>query len=307
MRRLTILIALALALAACTGGDQAADVTIVAEGDEGAFAPGAAEEIEAFARESGSFDVSFDVPDERQVIRQASLQLEADDTRTTFDRIVAITEESGGFVSNATVYPVEGDDSQPQVVMTLRVPAQQLSATMAAIKGTATEVISESQSAQDVTEQYVDLTAQLTNLKALEVELRALLTEVRQQTDVDPDKLLRVFNEISLVRGQIEQIQGQLNYLDDVVALASLDVQLNPTMATPPIVDGGWEPLEVARDSLTQLVAGVQRLAGWGINFVVLVLPMLLMVLGVPVAVGLFTYRRWWRKEPARPEIPAES
>jgi hypothetical protein len=174
---------------------------------------------------------------------------------------------------------------------------------MNAIKSAATEVISESQDAQDVTEQYVDLEAQLTNLQALEVELRALLTEVRQQPNADPDKLLRVFNEISTVRGQIEQIQGQLNYLDDVVALAALDVSLSPTPAAVPIVEDTWEPVEVARDALRSLVTGLQGIADWGINFALYTLPMLILVLGPVLLIGFVFYRRWRRRRP--PAAPA--
>lgn len=315
MRKLTVLMVLAVVLAACAGGGDSEGgstgeifgLTGV-DGGQGR-ATGIGEEFDEndLTAQPGSVEVVFDVPDDRKVIRRASLQLEAEDTRKAFDEILRLTEASGGFVSDATVFPVEGEDEQPQVVMTLRVPADQLSATMTAIKGTADEVISESQGAQDVTEEYVDLTARLTNLEALEVELRALLEEVRKQPTADPDKLLRVFNEISVVRGQIEQIQGQLNYLDDVVALATLEVQLTPTVIAPPIVDDTWKPLEVARVSLTQLVVGLQRIADWGINFVILTLPTLLVVLGVPLAVGFFIYRRWRRNDRSGPSIPLES
>ena len=157
-------------------------------------------------------------------------------------------------------------------------------------------MISETQGAQDVTEEYVDLNAQLTNLEALEVELRALLEAVRKQPTADPDKLLRVFSEIAMVRGQIEQIQGRLNYLEDVVALATVEVQLTPTVVPPPIVDDEWKPVEVAREALTQLAVSLQRFAEWGINFVILTLPMLLIVMGLPIAVGIFVYRKWRRK-----------
>jgi hypothetical protein len=238
------------------------------------------------------------------------LELQADDTRAAFDRIVALAEAAGGFISNATVHPVDGEDDQPEVVVTLRIPADRLTATMGAIKDSVDEVISESQGAQDVTDQYIDLDARLTNLQALEVELRALLTEVRQQPDADPDELLRVFTEVSSVRGEIEQIQGQLNYLDDVIALASLDIRLTPTPAAVPIVEDTWEPVEVARDALRNLVSGVQGAADWGIHFVLFVLPMLILTLGLPVGVGLFAYRRWRRRRPPTgppSPVPTES
>jgi hypothetical protein len=163
---------------------------------------------------------------------------------------------------------------------------------MDSIKDSVEKVVSESQTADDVTDQFIDLEARLTNLEALEVELRALLTEVRQQPEADPDKLLRVFNEIANVRGQIEQIQGQLDYLEDVVDLATLSIGLTPTPAVVPIADDTWEPVEVARDALRNLVTGFQGVADWAIGFALYTLPMLLILLGVPGLVGLRSRRQ---------------
>jgi hypothetical protein len=219
-----------------------------------------------------------------------------------------LTEAAGGFVADATVHPVDGEEGQPSVTMTLRIPASELSRTMTSIKGAVEKVVSESQGAQDVTEQYIDLEARLTNLEALEVELRALLTEVRQQPEADPDKLLRVFNEISSVRGQIEQIRGQLNYLDDVVDLATLSIGLTPTPAVVPIVEDTWEPVEVARDALRSLVTGLQGVAGWAIHFALFTLPMLLLTVGIPLLIGFVVYRQWRkRRPPAAPSAPVPS
>jgi hypothetical protein len=316
MKRLTTILVLAVLLAACAGagGSGAEEFRDIAGGGEsGAASPAttAAAASEDVPSDEGAIGVDLDVAQDRKVIRQARLELQADDTRKAFDRIVALVEAEGGFVANANVYPVESEEDQPQVTMTLRVPASELNKVMAAIKGAVTKVLSESQDAQDVTAQYVDLEAQLTNLRALEVELRALLTEVREQPDADPDKLLRVFNEISSVRGQIEQIEGQLQYLDDVVDLATLEVGLTPTPAVVPIVEDTWEPVEVARDALRNLVTGLQTIADWGIGFALYGLPMLLLFIGPPLLIGWFVYRRWRRRRPptAPPTtpLPAES
>lgn len=151
------------------------------------------------------------------------------------------------------------------------------------------------------------------NLQALETELVALLAEVREQPDADPAKLLAVFNEVSRVRGEIEQLQGQLNYLNDVVALATLSVYLSPTPAAVPIVEDTWAPLEVARESLRNLVSGLQDIGEWGINFVLYTLPLLVLTLGIPLLVLYLVYR-WWKKrrrpappspEPIPPVLPA--
>ncbi len=178
---------------------------------------------------------------------------------------------------------------------------------MDGIKESVEKVVSEAQTADDVTEQFIDLEARLTNLEALEVELRALLTEVRQQPEADPDKLLRVFNEIAAVRGQIEQIQGQLDYLENVVDLATLTIGLTPTPAVVPIADDTWEPIEVARDALRNLVTGVQGVADWAIHFALYTMPMLLILLGVPAALGFYIYRRWRKRPPPAPAAPMPS
>jgi Domain of unknown function (DUF4349) len=310
MRKLIPALAMMIVIAACGGAQTAETFSEIGSGLDGKgqpvsqFGPGDEEVQPPTTVQGGNVDVQIDTVVDRKVIRQATLELEADDTRSTYDRLIAIAQAAGGFVANATVYPVQSEDESPQVTLVLRVPSDQLSAVMTEIKEAADEVVTESQAANDVTEQYVDLEARLTNLTALEIELRALLEEVRQQPDADPDKLLRVYTEISNTRGQIEEIQGQINYLDDVVDLATIDITLSPTPAAVPIVDDEWKPVEVAREALRSLVSGLQVAADWGINFAIYVLPMLLIGLGIPLLVGFGAFR-WWRRRHPSSVVPA--
>ena len=292
MKRLAVLLALGLVLAACAAGDESE--AFDGEGSGTIFSEDVAgTDVASLAAEApANFDVRLDVVADRKVIRRASLQLHASDTRATFDEIVRLTESVGGFVANANVFPFEGEDAQPDVSMTLRIPADQLTSVMTTIKGSVDEVVAESQGAEDVTEQFVDLEARLTNLTALEVELRALLEEVRQQPNADPVKLLTVFNELSSVRGQIEQIQGQINYLSDLTAMATLEVQVSQTPITVPIVASAWAPAEAATDALRSLVTALQGIANWAISFALFTLPVLLLIVGIPATLGFFVYRR---------------
>jgi hypothetical protein len=309
MRRLALILALGLVLAACSGSDNATEMTVAEEGaaleafDGGTGTTSAAAEAPAGGGE-GAIAVDIELAQDRKVIRNADLQLEADDTRAALDRIVTLVEAAGGFVADAVVHPVEDPEDQPTASMTLRIPSAELTRVMNEIKESVQKVVSESQSADDVTEEFIDLEARLTNLEALEVELRALLTEVRQQPDADPDKLLRVFNEVAAVRGQIEQIQGQLDYLANVVDLATLSIGLAPTPAVVPIVEDTWQPVTVARDALRSLVAGLQGVADWAISFALYTLPMLLILLGIPAVVGLWVYRQWRKRKPPATSTP---
>ncbi|MFP3882125.1 MAG: DUF4349 domain-containing protein [Actinomycetota bacterium] len=304
-RTFALMLAVSLVLTACAGDDDAGGESVTeetvaaAESDGGEFS-------ERTSDDGSDVRVDLDAGDDREVIRRASLELHASDTRAAFDEIVTMVESVGGFVANANVFPTSSEDEQPRVSMTLRVPSAELNQTMTAIKESVDDVVAESQRAEDVTEQFIDLEARLTNLQALETELRALLEEVRMQEDADPEKLLRVFNELSSVRGQIEQIQGQINYLEEATTLATLEVQLTQTPSSAPIVDEAWAPAKTVRDALGDLVNGLQGVADWAINFVLYVLPMLLIILGPIAAIGVFVYRRFLRK-PATGATPAES
>lgn len=297
MRRTIVLtVILTLTLASCAG-DGAAEI-----GEDLSAAPGsgvgeAPSDTVAGSAEDDAGLVDIDlVAGDRQVIRRASLQLHADDTRAAFDEIVSLVQSVGGFVANANVYPTTSDDAEPEVAMTLRIPADQLDQTLNAIKDTADEVVSETQGAQDVTEEFVDLEARLTNLEAFETELRALLQETRMREDADTEEIIRVFNELTAVRGQIEQLQGQLNHLSDLTSLATVEIGITQTPAAAPLVDEPWAPGETVRVAVGNLVEGLQGAADWLIGFGIYALPMLLIILGPLALIGLFVYRRFFRK-----------
>lgn len=293
---------LALLLAACAGDAVSETFSEIGSALDGGGEPYQQADTETGEERGAALDdatVALDVvfTDNRKVIRQVSLTLASDQTRATYDEIVRIAEDAGGFVSDAQVNP-SGDEEEPYITVTVRIPADGLTTSLTAIKNAADEVLAESQGAQDVTASFIDLEAQLTNLEALEVELRALLEEVRLQPDADPDKLLRVFSEISNTRGQIEQIQGQLNYLNDVVDLSTVTVTIEPTAAAVPIVEEAWAPVESVRDALRNLVSGLQGIVDNVIRFTIGTLPILLIVVGLPGLAIWWVYRTWKRRHP---------
>ena len=306
MRRNIVWTALvALALSAC-GGAGTAETFYEIGGDLDGGQGANGTENESETREKAPFEtINLDlaVTSDRKVIRNVSLQLEANETRSTYEQIVTIAEANGGFVAFAEVSPAE-DEEEPVIQLTVRIPSSNLTPALTAIKGAADEVISESQGAQDVTEQFIDLEAQLTNLTLLET----VLEEVRQQPEADPTKLLQVFTEISNTRGEIERIQGQLNYLGDAVELATVSIGIAPTPQSVPIVAEGWAPSDTVRDAARDLVAGLQNLADVVITFGIAVLPMLVLVLGIPGLALYVAYRSWRsRRKAAGPApLPAE-
>lgn len=299
-RRLALLMMSVLMLAACAQGaattttSQAAATTTTAA-EEAAFRDLAAADVD-------EYQVGVAPPIDRKVIYDASMQLEAAKTRLVFDRLTALVQGSGGFVAAATVQEVEDEDDQPFISMTVRVPADRLTATLVEIRQEADRVVSESLSSQDVTEEFVDIEAQLRNLRALETELLALLAELRDNEDADPSKLLQVFDQIRQTRGEIEQLEGRKQLLENLVTMATLEIGISPSPASAPIVgEPAWEPLTVAKGALRDTVQALQAVADFLIRFVLNVLPILVMTIGPIAGISWLIWRRWRRRTQLAP------
>ena len=235
---------------------------------------------------------------DRKVIYDGQMQLEAADTRAAFDRIVALVQGSGGFVAATSIGDTYERDEQPTISITLRLPADNLTATLSQIRAVADRVVTESLQSQDVTDEFVDIEAQLRNLKALETELLALLAELRDNNNADPSKLLQVFDQIRATRGEIEQLEGRRQMLENLVSLATLQIGISPLPAAAPIVpnDPAWEPAAQAKAALRDLVAALQGLGDGLIRVGLYVLPILVIAVGPLLLISWFVWRRLRRR-----------
>ena len=240
---------------------------------------------------------------DRKVIYDVQMQLEAADTRAAFDRIIALVQGSGGFVAATTIGDTSEEDEQPTISVTLRLPADNLTATLTQIRAVADNIVTESLQSQDVTDQFVDIEAQLRNLTALETELLALLAELRDNNNADPSKLLQVFDQIRATRGEIEQLEGRRQMLDNLVSLATLNIGIAPLPASAPIVptDPAWEPAAQAKGALRDLVEALQGLGDGLIRIGLYTLPILIIVVGPLALIGWFIWKRVKRRTPQAP------
>lgn len=304
---LVLLLALALVVVACSGIEDAglsdaesdAPATVTEDAEErAAQAPDVADGFDADASEGldGSAAPDTQAPaggtgndgdplaaaaSERAVIRTARMHIRARDTAAAADTIVAQAEEVGGYVAGTDLRrDAEGVVSGR---LTLRVPSAELTATLDAIDALADSVLERRLDEEDVTAQLTDIEAQITNLEAYETELRELLTEVREASP-DTEELLRVFDRVNEVRGQIDRLTAQRAVLSDQVALSTIHLKLSPTAATGPVANPGWDPADTARGALATTVRILTDLADAAIVVTVTALPVLLVFL-LPIAV----------------------
>jgi hypothetical protein len=173
---------------------------------------------EMAAREIG-LAAYYTPPAKPMIARTSQLTLISKEFDQARGRLEDILKRHRGYLGQLDVTaPTDG----PRTLnATLRVPADQLDLTMAEIKKLG-HVESESQTAEEVTPQYVDLDARLTNARNTEQRLTALLHDrTGKLTDV-----LAVEKEIDRVRGQIEQMEAEKKALVNRVDFTTLNVTL---------------------------------------------------------------------------------
>lgn len=236
---------------------------------------------------------------QRLVIKNAMVSLEVERVAEAEARIRARADQLGGYV--VSVETRGGDEYQISTIV-FRVPAERFEDALSGVEGLAREVLSRSVSGEDVTEEFVDLQSQLRNLDATRTRLLDLLTKATRVEDA-----LSVNQALTEVQGQIEQIQGRLQYLQQSAAFSTISAELQPVPPPPTIIEeDGWQPITVARQALRGLVEFGQGLLSLAIVFAIwspVWLPLLLL--------GRWGWRRIARRAPATklppPPPPAPS
>jgi hypothetical protein len=226
----------------------------------------------------------------RMVIHTVELRLVVKDTQASLEAVQSMAGELGGYVADSRTWHTE---EQLSASLTLRVPADQLNTALEKLRALALDVDSESISGEDVTQEYVDLEARLRNEEAYEKELLALLTETRERTS-DAEDILAVYERLTEVRGRIEQIKGQMQYLENMSAMATITVELIPSELMQPITVAGWHPTGTARSAIRALINALQFFVDAGIWLVLFGLPVFI-IIALPFVV-LWYVIRWLRR-----------
>lgn len=300
MRKLTLalmMILLTIAVVGCAASAPQRMEQIVS--NESAPAPAAEAPRELAAVQS---DRPLAGDTQRMIIRTANLSIVVTDAAQAQQAVIDMVNGMGGYVADANAWR-EGE--QLRARLTIRVPADQLDAALAALKALAVRVQQENVTGQDVTEEFSDLNAQLTNLEATEVELRQLLTEVRERTQKAED-VLAVYRELTTIRGEIERVKGRMQYLGNMTALATISVDLIPDVLAKPVVEPGWRPLETLRNAGRALVNTLKGLVDALIWLVVVVLPVLILI-AIPIVLVVLLIKWLVRRGRRKAKTPAES
>ena len=173
----------------------------------------------AMEEDAGNGNSSQSATIDRMLVRNGSMELVVDNVSETSRVIGEVADSFGGHVVSSSIFESDGRTFGSVVI---RVDANRFDAALSAIRVLAVEVLRETTSSVDVTEEYVDLSARKNNLVSTEQQLLSLMEQAGTV-----EELLSVQKEASRVRGEIEQLEGRMRYLEESSAMSLIEVYLN--------------------------------------------------------------------------------
>lgn len=244
--KLYILVLLCVALlVACGGGEAAetADISSQAPAAEAPIEDLAQEEAELFVAATPAPTAAPAIPEPltgassewvvpvapqgRMIVKDGRISITVAETETAVNRISFLVVEVGGYIITQQVY--DDDQGYRYATMQLAVPVDRFEESLRTLR-TLGQVIDESASGVDVSDEFVDLNSRLDNLEATRLRLVSFL-----EAATSTDQRLRVNEQIKAVEGEMAVIEGRINYLRDRSSFSTIDVALIPWIPTPTI------------------------------------------------------------------------
>lgn len=218
-------------------------------------------------------------PEERMIVRTGEMSLVVEDVTQVSNEIAQLAARFDGYVVSSSI---SGEEEDMRGWISIRVADEKFDQALAELRNLAVRVKSESTNSEDVTEEYIDLEARLKNAEATEQQYLALLEKA---TDVED--ILRIYESLSRVRQEIEQIKGRMQYLERTSSMSLISVSLEPQATAKPLVRAGWSALE----SLKSAVRGIVTFGQW-LGTLVIWLIIFIPVWGTILGIILWRRRR---------------
>jgi len=223
--------------------------------EEGGMAPSAPDKAPS--------TIFVPITEERMIVRTGDMFLVVESVSEALEDITQLAVGFGGYVVSSHV---SGEEERMMGWITIRVPDEKFDQALAELRDLAVRVEEESTNSQDVTMEYTDLESRLKNAEATEQQYLALLEKAE-----DVEDILKIYDYLSRIRQEIEQIKGQMQYLERTSSMSLISVYLEPEFTAKPPVPPGWNALEVFKTAARGLVITGQVLgtiAIWLIIFI---------------------------------------
>ncbi len=233
---------------------------------------------------------------DRLIIRNKSIKLEVKSVKKSYSQIEKITIKYEGSITSSQIYsnssptPVPLEEAQSTSVtksmsalITVKVPVKNFDPAVKDLKKLG-ELKSEQEATEEVTERYIDLKARLRNLQRQESRYLDILDLAKKVEEV-----LKVENELTRIRGEIESLQAQIDYLERSAAMATITLELSePKTITEPVWKWGL------KDAVIRAIKNFIVVVNLFIVIIGTLLP--LIILGFLIWFGIYSWRKLARR-----------
>jgi hypothetical protein len=216
------------------------------------------------------------------IIKSADMRLLVEDSDQAISRMTQIVGDTGGYIISSRVWEQAHIDGKnyKYATITIGIPVESFERALNRLRDISIEVLDETASGEDVTDQYVDLQSQLTNLEATRERIKGFLDQAQ-----NVDEALRINQQLSEIERQIEEIKGRINYLQDRSAYSTITVNIEPDLPEvtyEPTPEPTWKPSETVENAwkaLTKAYQNIIDLLIWVfLVFVPIIAPIILII-----------------------------
>jgi Domain of unknown function (DUF4349) len=158
--------------------------------------------------------------DDRKFVRNASLDLEVRSFDEALRNITNFAKDAGGYVATNSSQKQENGKLRGDIVV--KVLPENLDDFLGKLRALG-ELKNQTLTTQDVGKQYLDTDARLRNAHVLEQRL----VEMLEKNSGKVSDLLEVEKELGRVREQIEQLEGEIKFMDTQVQFATVTIRLS--------------------------------------------------------------------------------
>jgi len=230
----------------------------------------------------------------QMIVRDKTLTMEVDNIRATLAKINTLSTKYKASITQSSISSPDGGGVLPAPedqrsdsgnrdaggplsgTVTIKIPVENFDAYVTAVRKLG-DVRSERESTEDVTQQHIDMKARLKNLKAEEAAFQRFFRAAKNVRE-----MLSIEQQLARVRGEIESLQAQIDYVERRSAMATLTLNLSEPGGVVSPSGEDWGFVDAIRQAIRAFVGVV--------NFLIIMVGALLPIL-ILSAIGFFAVR----------------
>ncbi|WP_404451567.1 DUF4349 domain-containing protein [Virgibacillus necropolis] len=156
----------------------------------------------------------------RKIIYTANLRIQVKNFQEVLNDIQTQVTNRGGYIVESNMYG-DNEEGSTSGQITARIPQDQFREFITFVEKGSSKVLESSITGQDVTEEYIDLESRLKSKHVVEKRLLSFMKQAEKTED-----LLTISEDLAKVQGEIEEITGQMKYLQNKADLATVTIQI---------------------------------------------------------------------------------